>query len=183
MSQRTGRRTQAQQSWQPATDRRPTGGLPPIQGQGSREPYRKPSQMPPKEEKTWVLQAIRLRKGHFALIGGVVLALVIVIAVRDGQLQRTRHALDNVRADVADALQLVDERERQVRFSQTEEFIEREARERFGYLKPEEIRYLPDGTVITYEDAGVAEAAVEEGLKEEVYSIDAGDHRGGLEFD
>lgn len=115
------------------TPRNKPGGAPPPS----------PSRMPPKEEKSWLTRDIRIRKGHLLLILLVVIVCIIVIAVKDAGVRRMEAELTQARAEVGAALDEVAEKETLLRFSQTDDYIEQEARSRFGFIRPDEIRILP----------------------------------------
>lgn len=104
---------------------------------------RRAPQRPPSQEPNWLLRAVPIKK--YYVVGILLMAGVfaILIAVNDAQVRNMRATLEATQKLVSAANYEVSDKERQLQFSTTEEYIEREARERFGYIKPGETRFLP----------------------------------------
>ncbi|HIQ64036.1 MAG: septum formation initiator family protein [Christensenellales bacterium] len=85
----------------------------------------------------------------FLLVVLLPLALIFLIAavVQRGQISRLRTELEEVRVEVQDAYSQMEELERRLSFTETDEYIEQEARRRFGLINPGEVRFvIEEGT-------------------------------------
>lgn len=85
----------------------------------------------------------------FLLVVLLPLALIFLIAavVQRGQISHLRTELEEVRVEVQDAYSQMEELERRLSFTETDEYIEQEARRRFGLINPGEVRFvIEEGT-------------------------------------
>lgn len=124
---------------------------------------RQPTRMPTAKEPNWLMRAVRVSKFYVIGVLGVALVLGIIFAVNDARVRARRADLEAAQEAVAAAYYEVSEKQRQLQFANTDEYIEREARERFGYIKADEIRITPgDGSVSEYYDVAAFVAARDE---------------------
>lgn len=110
---------------------------------------RHPSNLPPPPQlhRRWLTGTTRIRKGHVVLALAICCVFAVFLAVGNARVRALELELVASKDVVKGVLEEVEARERQLRFTQTEEYIEREARERYGFMKADELRFLPDGTV------------------------------------
>lgn len=105
-----------------------------------------PMGTPPKQEN-WLLKKGYVRRWHVVLLILAVIAFIGVLIVNDSRLRGLNEELALVRKEVTEVNEELADKERELDYAQTDAYIEREARKRFGYMKPGETRYLPDNLV------------------------------------
>lgn len=126
-----------------------TNGKPrPVPGQRTRPQTRQAT--PPPGPKKWYEQKMHIRKGHVILIAAVLVVFGVITAVSGARLRSLQADLRDAREEVVMAYEEVNERERMLAFSATDAYIEQQARERFGYIRKDEYRFVPQ-TEITGE--------------------------------
>lgn len=97
----------------------------------------------PAGKEPWLKKLVRVQKEHVLLAALVLCAFGVIMAVNYGQVQTLDAELSMARNAVTQANNELADLERRLQFASTEEYIDREARERFGYIKPGEIRFIP----------------------------------------
>ena len=109
------------------------------------------------------MRAVRVSKFYVIGVMAVAIVLGIIFSVNDARVRTRRGELEAAQDAVASAYYEVSEKQRQLQFANTDEYIEREARERFGYIKPDEIRIMPgDGSMSEHYDVAAFVAARDE---------------------
>lgn len=98
----------------------------------------------PAPEEPWLKKTVRLRREHLFLIVAVVCAFAVIMSVNYSRVKTLEADLSMARSAVTEANNELADLERQLQFASTEEYIDREARERFGYIKPGEVRFIMD---------------------------------------
>ncbi len=88
-----------------------------------------------------------VRTGHIMFALTVCAVFGVFLAVSAARVRALETGLMEAKDVVKIALEEVQARERQLQFTQTDEYVEREARKRYGFMKADELRFLPDGTV------------------------------------
>lgn len=129
-----------QRQWPDAASRPPSGRATNPRGRG-------PMGIPPKQEN-WFTKHVRIGKGHVLLAVAVFGVFAVCMAWSNAGIRSLEADLMDAKEQVAATYSELAEKERQLDFSGTEEYIEREARERFGYIMPGEIRYMPDNLYV-----------------------------------
>lgn len=116
------------------------------QQQETQQVVRKPHPQGPQE--TWLMQRRRIRPRHFLAIFAVFFVFVCAMMVNSARVRTLTNELEDKKAEVKAALVEVAERERLLSFSTTDEYIEQQARLRFGYINADEIRFMPDASLV-----------------------------------
>lgn len=81
---------------------------------------------------------------HIIIGVAIVVLFVGMMANNSARLREVQGELVEVQRQLAAAVDEVGELERQLAFSTTDAFFEQQARERFGYMMPDETRFVPD---------------------------------------
>lgn len=100
--------------------------------------------MPAPRPHYWWLKRERVRKWHLVLLVLVVALFIVHIISTTSQLSSMMAELEETRESLRVLQTELSEKERQLQFTQTDEYVEQQARERFGYIKPGEIRFVPE---------------------------------------
>ncbi len=102
--------------------------------------------LPPKKDS--VLNKMVYVRPRFVLIVLAALTIFFGVAyiVQSAQVRRLNKEAAEVQALVVAAQDKTKELERRLEFSNTDEYVEQEARRRFGYLGPGEIRFMFEET-------------------------------------
>lgn len=95
-------------------------------------------------QTAWLLRRRRLRPKHVVAVLGIVCVFFLAMMAGSARIRTLSTELEQKKADVKEALLEVSEKERLLQFSGTDEYIEQQARLRFGYINEGEIRFLPD---------------------------------------
>lgn len=95
------------------------------------------------KNEPFLRRTIAVRPKFIAFIA-LSLALVFGIAysVQSARTRRLRAERSDVQVSVLDAYEYAQELEMRLAFTATDEYIEQEARERFGYMAENETRYI-----------------------------------------
>ena len=99
---------------------------------------------PPRSPMRWWQAQTHVRRVHAVILGVAVLGFVAWIIVNSARVTALKQELEVSRETLRQALTLVDEKTRQLQFTQTDEYIRQQARERFGYILPDETRFVRD---------------------------------------
>lgn len=75
-------------------------------------------------------------------------AFFVIMSMQSASVHARELEIVDAREQLTQVLKEVDELQRQVSFASTEAFVEQQARDRFGYIKPGETRYQREGSSI-----------------------------------
>lgn len=126
---------------QPSRNRQGAGGQPTSSQQ------RRPTRMPlPKEP--WYARRLRVGLGQAALAAVVITVFLIMMAVGTARVRQLENELLDTKETLAQTLAEVDDMKRQLEYAQTDAFVEQQARNRFGYIMPGEIRFQPRDDIV-----------------------------------
>lgn len=131
---------------QPSRNRQGPGGQPGIhhqRGAGQRQPSRMPL---PKEP--WHMRLHRVGLGQVALAAVVITVFLVMMAVGTARVRQLEYELLDTKETLAQTLTQMDDMKRQLEYTQTDAFVEQQARNQFGYIMPGEYRFLPQDTVV-----------------------------------
>lgn len=98
----------------------------------------------PEQKTSWFRERKRVRITHVALLVLLALCFVLTLVWANAGLRTLRRELDETRIQLKETQDMLAEKERELTFSATDAYIEQQARERFGYIRPEEMRFVPE---------------------------------------
>lgn len=106
---------------------------------------RTPQNQAPQE--AWLMQKQRIRPRHVAGMLLLVCVFFVAMLATSAQIRSLSGELEVKKSQAREALIEVSEKERLLQFSTTDEYVEQQARLRFGYINADEIRFMPDGSL------------------------------------
>lgn len=83
----------------------------------------------------------------FSLTVFLTIAFLLMLSVQTSRVRRLTAEAEQAQAELHAAQGRTQELERHLAFQDTDEYVAREARRRFGYLEPGETRFVLEGTV------------------------------------
>lgn len=93
------------------------------------------------QQKSWLLSKKRILKRHVVLLATLLCAFAVVMSIQTAQVHARELQIVEARDQLTQVLTEVDALRQQVAFAATDAFVEQQARDQYGYLKPGETRY------------------------------------------
>lgn len=90
----------------------------------------------------------RVGLGQVVLAAAVITVFLVMMAVGTARVRQLEYELLDTKEALAQTLTQMDDMKRQLEYTQTDAFVEQQARNQFGYIMPSEIRFLPQDTVV-----------------------------------